>query len=91
MADVGYLMDEGKLQRVTEAHSVTLSEIVEGCEDPQHLADIDPQGNPERYMIVGRTKNGRILQVLCSEEEAPAVRLITAFDANSFWRTEYNG
>lgn len=89
MSDTGYLMDEGKLQRVDEEHDVNLSQIVQACEDPMQLCVEDPQGNPGRYMIVGRTEMGRILQVVCSEEDAPVVRLITAFEANSYWRNEY--
>lgn len=89
MSDIGYLWDERKQQRVLEKHSLTLSQVVQAAEDVEHLSAPDPQGDPERFMLVGRTDAGLTLQVLCSEEDLPVVRLITAFVADEYWRREY--
>ena len=87
--DTGYLWDEKKRAEVLAKHSITYSQAVQACEDQNHLLQEDPQGNPDRFMIVGRTEAGRLMQVICAEEDLPLIRFITAFDAEAFWRNSY--
>ena len=89
MSDAGYLMDEEKLAQVLAKHGVEFIEILEACEDPHCMMAPDPQDHPERYLIVGQTRVGRLLEVICSDEELPIVRLVTAFDADPKWRRDY--
>ena len=89
MADEGYVWDEDKRAKVWEQHQVSLSETVQACEDPDSLLVDDPQDNFGRFMMVGATETRRVLQVICSDEEMPVVRLITAFDANETWTLSY--
>lgn len=87
--DVGFLWDEQKEATTREKHSVNLEEAVEAIMDPVHLYEHDPQGNWGRFIVVGQTRTGRLLQVITSDEELPIIRLITAYDAESRWRREY--
>ena len=89
MADEGYLWDENKMSKVWNEHAVSFYEAIQACEDPYQVLTEDPQGHEERFMIVGRTEQGRILQVLISDEELPVMRLITAFDAEPRWIQEW--
>lgn len=89
MSDVGYVWDEDKMSKVIREHDVNFSQAVQACEALDVMCEDDPQGNPGRFMMLGQTEEGRLLQVVCSDESMPIVRLITAFDANSFWRGEY--
>lgn len=87
--DVGFLWDEEKEAAVQEKHNVNLEQAVEALVDPHHLYEEDPQQNWGRFMIVGKTRAGRILQVIVSDEELPVMRLVTAFDAEKQWRQRY--
>ncbi len=87
--DIGFLWDENKEALVQEKHNVNLEQAVEALIDPHHLYEQDPQYHYSRFMIVGQTREGRILQVIVSDEEIPVMRLITAFDAEPKWRTKY--
>lgn len=40
-------------------------------------------------MLIGQTEQGKVLQVLCSEEQMPVIRLVTAFVADEYWRQNY--
>jgi uncharacterized DUF497 family protein len=91
MADLGYVWDEDKAQRVALKHGLSFSEVVQAAEDPHHIWDVDPQGHPTRFMIVGRTEAGKVLHVICAEEQMPVIRLVTAFVADEAWRTRYEG
>jgi uncharacterized DUF497 family protein len=88
MADIGFVWDEDKYALVQTNHSVTFAEVVEALSDPLALETSDPQGHLDRCMVVGATAE-RVLQILYSDDELPLIRVITAFDANSRWRHEY--
>jgi uncharacterized DUF497 family protein len=87
--DVGYVWDEEKYERVKRKHGVDFGEVIDTFEDVQTLYEQDPQGDVERQMAVGQTRGGRVLQVIFTYEDAPLVRVITAFDASKDWRHEY--
>lgn len=87
--DLGYIWDEKKYDRVQTKHGIDFGEVVDVFEDPNTLYEPDPQGNPDRQMAVGATRQQRLLQVIFSYEDAPLVRIITAFDASEDWRDEY--
>lgn len=87
--DVGYVWDEVKYERVREKHGVDFAEVVDAFEEKHALFALDPRGHPDRLMVVGRTRGGRILQVIYTDEDAPLVRIITAFDASQEWHNEY--
>lgn len=87
--DIGYLWDEDKEARVRAEHGVELDEAIEAIADPNHSYHNDPQGNWGRFLIVGKTRTGRLLQVIISDEELPIIRIITAYDAEKRWRQDY--
>ena len=87
--DLGYIRDEHKYDRVREKHGVSFGEVVDVFEGERTLYEVDPQGNVDRQMAVGGTREGRILQVIFSYEDAPLIRLITSFDASNGWQDEY--
>lgn len=87
--DTGYVWDEDKYDRVRDEHGVSFGEVVDVFEHPRTLYEADPQGQLERQMAVGETRDGRILQVIFTYEDAPLVRIVTAFDASEDWRDEY--
>ena len=91
--DIGYVWDEAKYEEIQRAHRVLFWEVVSTFDDPDSLEEPDPQGHWDRYLSVGRTSAGRLLQVLyedaVSEEGSPLYRIITAFDAGKEWIDEY--
>ena len=87
--DIGYVWDEDKYERVKVKHGVVFSEVVEVLERLDTLYESDPQGNPGRYMAVGEAPGGKTLQVIFSDEDAPLLRIITAFEASKEWRDEF--
>ncbi len=87
--DIGYVWDEHKYQQVRDNHGVAFGEVVDVFEGGQTLYEEDPQGNPERMMAVGETSSGRVLQVIFTDEDAPLIRLVTAFDASKEWENEF--
>ncbi|QDG52164.1 BrnT family toxin [Persicimonas caeni] len=87
--DIGYVWDEHKYEQVRDKHSVDFGEVVDVFEGKLTLYEEDPQGNPERLMAVGQTRSGRVLQVIFTDEDAPLVRLVTAFDASKEWEYEF--
>ena len=80
--DIGFIWDEDKYQEVQEKHNVQFYEVVSAFDDPNVQMVPDPQGDADRWMLVGKTISGRVLSVICSDEDAPLQRLITAFDAS---------
>ena len=80
--DIGFIWDEDKYQEVQREHNVQFYEVVSTFDDPQ--------GNEDRWMLVAKTFNGRILSIICLDEEAPLHRLITAFDAEGRFSDEYD-
>ena len=89
MADMGYLWDEVKYQKVQEEHALDIREVVTAYEDEMALIECDPQGHEDRWLVVGQSHTNRILCVVYSDIELPIVRLITAFDASEKWRRLY--
>ena len=89
MSDIGYLWKEKKCNEVKEKHDVDFWEVVETLEDINGFEEEDPQKNEGRYMFVGSTREGRVLQVIYSEEEMPVIRIVTAFDADKYWSRVY--
>ena len=89
MSDFGYVWDEHEFALVQAQHEITFSEVVHAFEDLYALDEPDPQGHPERYMIVGLTHAQRLLHVIYTDEDLPLTRLITAFEANSYWSRMY--
>lgn len=87
--DIGYVWDEAKYERVRSKRSIEFGAVVDVFEGEETLYEHDPQGNPGRLMAVGATRQGRILQVIFSDEDAPLVRIITAFEASKEWRDEF--
>jgi uncharacterized DUF497 family protein len=87
--DVGYVWDEAKYQRVQEKHAVCFDEVVAVFEDEHELYLPDPQEHLGREMVVGKTRQGRILQSIFTYEDAPLIRIVTAFDASDGWRDKY--
>ena len=88
--DIGFIWDEDKYRQVQREHNVQFYEVVSAFDDPQGYYDFDPQGHEDRWMLVAKTFNGRILSIICSDEEAPLYRLITAFDAERRFSDEYD-
>ena len=87
--DIGFVWDADKYQEVQRKHNVQFYEVVSAFDDPNVQVLPDPQGHEDRWMLVGKTVSGRILSVICSDEEAPLQRLITAFDASGEVLHEY--
>ena len=87
--DIGYVWDEQKYDRVSRKHGLRFGEVIDIFEDPRALYEADPQGHLERQMAVGQAHKGQILQVIFSYEDAPLIRIITAFEASEAWRDEY--
>ena len=88
--DIGFIWDEDKYREVQRKHDVKFYEVVFAFDDPKGYETLDPQGHEDRWMWVGATVNGRVLAVICSEEDAPLYRLITAFDAKGEYLNEYS-
>lgn len=87
--DTGYIWDERKYLMVQEKHGVTFAEVVDVMESEVSMYFEDPQGKPGRDMCVGPTKEGRMLQVIISDEDLPLYRIITAFPASKEWQDEF--
>lgn len=88
--DVGFLWDEDKYELVRREHNVAFHEVVSCFDDERVLEVDDPQGHPDRFMLVAETAARRVLQVVVSEQDLPIYRIITAFDAAKAWLDEYN-
>ena len=87
--DIGFVWDEDKYLQMQTEHDVQFYEVVAACHDPNGYEIPDPQGNNDRWMLIGKTPSGRILSVIYSDEDAPFQRLITAFDAGQRYSDEY--
>ncbi|MFP4598561.1 MAG: BrnT family toxin [Persicimonas sp.] len=87
--DIGYVWDEDKYREVQNKHGVDFGEVVDVFEGLRTLYEEDPQGHQERMMAVGQTRSGRILQVIFTDEDAPLIRLVTAFDVSKEWEYEF--
>lgn len=87
--DIGFIWDEDKYQEVQRKHNVKFYEAVAAFDDPKGYETLDPAGHEDRWMWVGATVGDRVLAVICSEEDAPLHRLITAFDAKGEYLNGY--
>lgn len=88
--DIGFVWDAEKYDEVQRKHNVQFYEVVSAFDDPNSYELPDPAGHLDRWMLIGQTVNGRILSIICSDEDAPLYRLITAFDAARSYIDEYN-
>lgn len=88
--DIGFVWDEDKYEQVVTNHQVRFYEVVSAFDDPNGYEVPDPAGHAERWMWVGKAVHERVLAVICSEEELPLYRVITAFDAEGSWRDVYD-
>ena len=88
--DIGFVWASDKYQEVQRKHNVQFYEVVSAFDDPQGYYGPDPQGNENRWMLVAQTFSGRLLSIICSDENAPLHRLITAYDAERRFIDEYN-
>lgn len=88
--DIGFVWASDKYQEVQRKHNVQFYEVVSAFDDPQGFYSPDPQGNENRWMLVARTFSGRLLSIICSDENSPLYRLITAYDAERRFIDEYN-
>ncbi|TNF31512.1 MAG: BrnT family toxin [Deltaproteobacteria bacterium] len=87
--DIGFLWDEDKYDLVRRTHDVSFHEVV-SCFDDERVIEVDdPQGHPDRFMMVAQSAGRRVLQVVVSEQDLPLYRIITAFDAAQAWLDEY--
>ena len=88
--DIGFVWDDEKYKEVQRKHKIQFYEVVSAFDDPHGYFNPDPQGYNNRWMLVARTFNGRVLSIICSDEDAPVHRLITAYDAERRYIDEYN-
>lgn len=87
--DLGFVWDEHKYRRVQQDHGVEFDEVVAVFDDEHGYESPDPAGHDDRFVVVGQTRQQRVLMVVFSEEDLPLYRIITAFDAEGRWRDEY--
>ena len=87
--DIGFIWDEDKLQEVQQTHQVLFYEAVSAFDDPDGYEVPNPARNEDRWIRIGATASGRVLAIVCSEEDLPIYRFITAFDAKGRWFDEY--
>lgn len=90
----GYVWRESKLRKVEREHSVTFLEVIESLRDPRARWYIDDRYDDERSICVGQTRGGRILKVVLIYPdvylfENNLAYLITAYDADGNWLSEY--
>ena len=88
--DIGFVWDEKKYKEVQKKHNVQFYEVVQVFDDPDGYEVPDPRGHEDRWMQIGKTLCGRVLSIICSEEDLPLYRLITAFDAERRFVDEYD-
>jgi uncharacterized protein len=71
-------------------HKVSFEEATTVFGDEKHIVfpDLEHSYEEERYLAVGKSKQGRLL-ILCFTERAPKLRLISARLAESWERREY--
>ncbi len=87
--DIGFLWDADKFKEVERKHGVQFHEVVSAFDDPNGYEIPAPTGHDDRWMLVGKTVDNRLLAVVYSDEELPVYRLITAFDAERRLVDEY--
>ncbi|QTA87038.1 BrnT family toxin [Desulfonema magnum] len=87
--DIGFVWDETKYKAVIKKHNVRFYEVVSAFDDPEGYEVSDPAGHEDRWLWVGQTHQYRVLTVICTEEELPLYRIVTASDAEGRWPDEY--
>ena len=93
MSEVRFIWHEEKLAKVQRDHRVSYGEAVDAVLDERGYHAPDKRFW-ERFIAVGKTKQGRLLAVVFveDEEEPPETfRLITAFDATKEHINGYPG
>ena len=82
--------NEGNLRKNLERHGVTAQEIEEAFFDPEKKLLDDPlhSGSEERYILLGQTKEGRVLFVVFTIRRQ-RIRAISARDLNRRERPLY--
>ena len=83
MDEIRFIWRRDKLTLVGREHNVTYGEAVDAVLDPVGL-QLPDEEFWDRFIAIGKTKAGRLLYVVYSEdeEEPPeSFRLITAYDA----------
>ena len=65
--DIGFIWDEDKYQEVQRRHDVQFYEVVSTFDDPNGYEIVDPTGYEDRWMLVGKTANNRVLAIVFSE------------------------
>lgn len=84
--------NEEKAEKNLAKHRVAFDEATTVFDDPLHVDFYDPDHSDEeeRYLIVGRSRRGRLL-ILSYMERGDAVRLISAREATPAERRTYEG
>lgn len=84
--------NEEKAEKNLAKHGVAFDEAMTVFHDPLHVDFYDPDHSDEeeRYLIVGRSRRGRLL-ILSYMERGDAVRLISAREATPAERRTYEG
>ena len=72
-------------------HGVSFEEAQTVFDDPNqmYLADEAHSFGEERFFCVGHSDQGRLLSVVCTEKPGDIYRLITAREATSYEREQY--
>ncbi|MBO6514818.1 MAG: BrnT family toxin, partial [Phycisphaerales bacterium] len=66
--DPGFVWDNDKYELVQEKHGVVFHEVVSAFDDPNGLEEPDPQGHRDRYMLLAKSHNERVLQILYTDD-----------------------
>ena len=84
--------NEEKAEKNLAKHRAAFDEATTVFDDPLHVDFYDPDHSDEeeRYLIVGKSRRGRLL-ILSYMERGDAVRLISAREATPAERRTYEG
>jgi uncharacterized DUF497 family protein len=85
-----YEWDDTKAQLNLAKHSVNFEEAQTAFDDPLYVDFYDPDHSisEHRYILLGQSKQGRLLFISYMERDA-AIRLISAREATSSERKNY--
>jgi uncharacterized DUF497 family protein len=81
--NIDFEWDEGNREKNWQKHQVTTEEAEEAFLDKKNvvLSDIRHSENEERYVLIGKTKQGRMLFTVFTFR-GERIRIISARDAN---------
>ena len=79
--------DDNRIDHIAQ-HDVDLNEVWDACEDPQHMAR--RQGR-NRYLLYGRTGDGRYLFVVLEQVKDSVYKPITARDMTNGEKSKLRG